>query len=72
MSTDIKYLSNKKERLYYASQLESARRLKKYLKKPVQRECRKAHNSYALKSIDNKNGNKQYKSNVAYPHLKKI
>ena len=58
INTQIKCLSNKKKRLYNKARtscLESDWIAYRDIKKQVQRECRKAHNTYVSKLIDEKN-----------------
>lgn len=69
INTQIKRLSSKKKRLYNKARnscLESDWKAYKELKKQVQRECRKAHNTYVSKLINSNNssGNKRFWSYV--------
>jgi len=63
-NSDVKRLTNKKQRLYNKarrSQLQSDWLAYKELKKQVQRECRKAHDKYVSNLInsDNERANKK-------------
>jgi len=68
INTQIRHLSSKKKQPYNKalnSCLESDWKAYKQLKKQVQRECRKAHNTYASNS-NNLSGNKSFWSYITF------